>query len=322
MEESFKTRVIITTLQKYGYDLNFQQNVKEPMNRFSDPIESYDFANIPFTMSSIFQLRCPKLNQTVFHLAARKGHVDVIRALIKLPNAKVFINCGDQHDNTALHFAASFQNHSIAVEMVQLLLEHHAIRSMVNMRDQTPLAIHILTSKTDSPDVARLFISEETNNLEDLNQLILNRTTTYLHLAIERGLTKIACFLVSKGASINVPDENGITVSDILPRKRLVRLICAMKQGHQTPNPLSRNQCQLCKHPKSMMESYKDCRLCGRIVCKTCSKRVYDVKLGTIKDVKKDERLCSLCVTVSMLREKHQKERKGFLNMLHGCHDQ
>nr|CCA14596.1 myosinlike protein putative [Albugo laibachii Nc14] len=321
MEESSKIRVLITTLQKYGYDLNFQENVNDSMHRYSDPIESYDIATVPLTVSSIFQLRCPKLNQTVFHLAARKGHVDVIRALIKLPNADVFINCGDQHDNTALHFAASFQNHPIAVEMVQLLLEHHAIRSMVNVRDQTPLAIHILTTKSDISDVARLFISQESNKLEDLNQLTLKKTTTYLHLAIERNLVEIACLLVSNGASINIPDENGITVSDMLPRKKLVRLICAMKQGQQTLNPLNRNQCQLCKHPKSMMESFKDCLLCARIVCKTCSKRPQDVKLGSIKDVKKDGRLCSLCATVTMLREKHQKERKGFLNMLHGCHD-
>ncbi|KAF1316772.1 Myosin-like protein, partial [Globisporangium splendens] len=347
LKDAAKAKLLITTLQKYGYDLQDPMaadsehdamgeqfspsaSATSPAGRASNAElpspSSLDESYAPrpsFSSASILQLREKKNNQTALHIAVKKGHVDVLKALAKLPRVQDHINAGDRHANTALHFAASSAKDS-APEMVELLLNMGASVNAVNVRGQTPLAIHIMTARHDSASIAKQLAAKGM----ELNTLI--NGTTYLHMATENNLIEIACALVTAGASINVPNHNGATVGDVIPKKALIRLIAHMKKGTQVvPNGVIRKCCQICKNPKGLLETLKDCNLCGRTVCKNDSQKASEVHAQMQEGgeslnykipskEKETGRLCTVCCTVVLLRDKQQKAKAGFNQKLFG----
>lgn len=336
--EDKATKIMIAMLQKHGYDLE----VHDADDRGSSASTSSSSArsssgasdhmlprnssssstgsSTPSSATSILQLRDRKNQQTALHIAVKKGHMDVLRALAKLPRVNEFVNVGDRHANTALHFAAS-STKECAAEMVELLFTIGASLHAVNIRGQTPLMTHLLTAREDNPAIAKLFVKKGL-----LLHELVDGSTTYLHMAIAQNLVKTAGALVAGGASINIPDSSGAMVSDIVPRKVLVRLISFMKEGTQSaPLGTSRSCCKMCKAAKGLLESFKDCNLCGRVVCKNCSTKTNEVKaamgaapVATTKE-KDHGRLCNVCCTVVVLRDKQHKAKEGFNQRLFGC---
>ncbi|CEG41339.1 myosin-like protein [Plasmopara halstedii] len=359
-KEAAKAKLLIVTLQKYGYDLEDPARTSSSTSTTSssdssptewspdDDVEPSAAGRLSGPSSaSILALRDRKNQQSALHIAAKKGHLDVLRALAKLPRLSEHLNAGDRHSNTALHFAAS-SNRSNAPDIVELLLNLGANPSAVNVRGQTPLAIHIMTAKPDTPTlITKLFI-EKFRELKSsspssppsspsssmghhtsllcptLNNLV--NGTTYLHMAVERQLGEIGGALVQGGASINVPDQNGIMVSDTIPKKMLVKLITFMTEGSQVgPSDIVRGSCKICRNPKSLLDPLKDCALCSRAVCKNCSQKASEIRKSTsdgsytsLKD--KDEgRFCAVCCTVKILKCKKHNQRENFNKKLMGC---
>lgn len=290
--------IMMQTLRRYGYDLQHTEPVEDQEGVIS---------------THILSLRDPKMDQTPFHLAVRKGHLDVLKALCKLPGLHDCLNQPDRHGNYALHFAAS-SSKSIAAEMTSLLLDHGADPTMLNKQNQTPLYTHLMLIKTDTADVTRVF-TKQNHNLNDLVN-----GTTYLHMAASKRLMTIACALVAGGASINIPNGAGQMVSDTLRRKCLVKLIGSMKEGQQAaPKGAPRSVCKLCRMPPNLLESLHDCKLCGRCACRTCSKKAAEVKRSA--EVEKEAlsgRYCATCSTVLQLREMHMKNRADFQRRMFG----
>lgn len=348
LKEHAKAKLLISTLQKYGYDLQdpmlddaattndtlSPQSALDGLPSPSSLDESYAPRPSTFSSASILQLRERKNNQTALHIAVRKGHVDVLRALAKLPRVQDHVNAGDRHANTALHFAASSAK-ECAPEMVELLLGMSASVKCVNVRGQTPLAIHILTARSDNPSIVKQLVKKSCSDNDDGDGLDLNALingTTYLHMAVENNLLEIAGALITGGASINVPDHNGATVGDVIPKKALVKLICYMKEGSQfTPSNVVRKSCKICKNPKGLLETLKDCKLCGRAVCKNDSQKASEIqaklleggdefkyKQKSSKEKEKAGRLCTVCCTVVLLRDKQHKAKEGFNQKLFG----
>lgn len=320
MEDS-TTKVLLQTLQKHGYDLDDDRDsYEEPVGEERRSSLSSGRAS---TSASILQLRERKNQQTAFHIAVKKGHVDVLKALARLPRIQDHVNAGDRHANTALHFAASSPR-ECAPEMVESLFAMGADMNIMNIRGQTPLAIHIMTTKNDDPTIVRLFLKHRGIPLNDLVN-----GTTYLHMAMERTLTEIGGALISSGASINMPDHNGVMVGDIVTKKTLIRLCCFMREGGSQAAPVSvpHNTCKICKNVKGMLETFKECNLCGRVVCKTCSKKSAEIKAMMPKDdsyavAPKDKdgsRLCTVCCTVVLLRNKQHRAKEHFNEKLYGC---
>ncbi|KAF0690604.1 Aste57867_18006 [Aphanomyces stellatus] len=305
---SVRAHTLITMLQRHGYDL------EDPDG--GDPETRFSAAN----SSGILQLREPKNNQTAFHIAVKKGHVDVLKALMKLPRAEEFVNVGDKHGNTPLHFVASKDNAELQKELGTLLLSLGANLHATNVRGQTPLEVHIVTAKADTSTFVKLisFRGMQLNNL-------INGGTTYLHMAIDRTYLDMASALVNAGASINIPDHNGVMVSDVIPQKTLVRLTKYMREGTQAAPPdVPRLSCKLCKNTKSLLDSLRDCHMCGRTTCRNCSKKLSDIKDPEVaKSEKLDKealavRLCATCCTVTQLRDKKAADQKKFAESLYG----
>uniref|UniRef100_M4BSJ5 Uncharacterized protein n=1 Tax=Hyaloperonospora arabidopsidis (strain Emoy2) TaxID=559515 RepID=M4BSJ5_HYAAE len=352
-KEAAKAKLLIATLQKYGYDLEdptrtsstTSTDSSNSLNEWS-PDDDVDAAarRVSVTSSAgILALRDRKNQQSALHIAAKKGHFDVLRALAKLPRLSEHVNAGDRHCNTALHFAAS-STRSNAPSLVELLLNLGATPAAVNVRGQTPLAIHIMTAKPETPVTITKLIINKFRQLSSstsasppsptdlrtlapcatLNELV--NGTTYLHMAVDRQLGDIGGALVQGGASINVPDQNGVMVSDTIPKKLLVKLITFMTEGSQVaPSDIVRGSCKICRNPKSLLDPLKDCILCGRAVCKNCSEKASEIRKSTsdgshtaLKD--KDEgRFCAVCCTVKILKSKKHNERENFNKKLMGC---
>ncbi|GAB9463564.1 Myosin-like protein [Globisporangium polare] len=348
LKEHAKAKLLISTLQKYGYDLQdpmlddqqhgasadtlSPQSALDGLPSPSSLDESYAPRPSTFSSASILQLRERKNNQTALHIAVRKGHVDVLRALAKLPRVQDHVNAGDRHANTALHFAASSAK-DCAPEMVELLLGMGASVKCVNVRGQTPLAIHILTARSDNASIAKQLVKKNEKDADGLDLNALINGTTYLHMAAENNLLEIAGALITGGASINVPDHNGATVADVIPKKGLVKLICYMKEGSQVaPSNVVRKSCKICKNPKGLLETLKDCNLCGRAVCKNDSQKASEIQAKLLeggdnlkykqkskeKEKEKTGRLCTVCCTVVLLRDKQHKAKEGFNQKLFG----
>ncbi|KAE9301042.1 hypothetical protein PF008_g22855 [Phytophthora fragariae] len=359
-KEAAKAKLLIATLQKYGYDLEdpartsstASTNSSSGSTEWSPDDDEPAARRFSVTSSAgILALRDRKNQQSALHIAAKKGHFDVLRALAKLPRLSEHLNAGDRHSNTALHFAAS-SSRSNAADLVELLLNLGANPSAMNVRGQTPLAIHILTAKPETPATIIKLLIEKFRQVKStssssstptspsspsspaglrapgpvtaLNELV--NGTTYLHMAVERQLGEIAGALVQGGASINVPDHNGVMVSDTIQKKLLVKLITFMTEGSQVaPSDIVRGSCKICRNPKSLLDSLKDCALCGRAVCKNCSEKASDIRKSTsdgsnvtLKD--KDEgRFCAVCCTVKILKSKKHNERENFNRKLMGC---
>ncbi|KAL3664033.1 hypothetical protein V7S43_010918 [Phytophthora oleae] len=359
-KEAAKAKLLIATLQKYGYDLEDPTRSSSTTSTNSstdssstewspdDDVEPAAARRFSVTSSAgILALRDRKNQQSALHIAAKKGHFDVLRALAKLPRLSEHLNAGDRHSNTALHFAAS-STRSNAQDLVELLLNLGANPSAMNVRGQTPLAIHIMTAKPETPPVITKLFIEKFRDLKNpsssstpsspssptglrtpvpcstLNELI--NGTTYLHMAVERQLGEIGGALVQGGASINVPDHNGVMVSDTIPKKLLVKLITFMNEGSQVaPSDIVRGSCKICRNPKSLLDPLKDCALCGRAVCKNCSQKASEIRKSTsdgsyaqLKD--KDEgRFCAVCCTVKILKSKKHNQRENFNKKLMGC---
>ncbi|CAI5724651.1 unnamed protein product [Hyaloperonospora brassicae] len=358
-KEAAKTKLLIATLQKYGYDLEDPTRTSSAtsddsgtnsLNEWS-PDDDADAAarRVSVTTSAgVLALRDRKNQQSALHIAAKKGHVDVLRALAKLPRLAEHVNAGDRHSNTALHFAAS-STRANAPALVELLLNLGANPAAVNVRGQTPLAVHIMTAKPETPVTITRLIIHKFRQLKTapangsttsspssptdrralapcaaLNELV--NGTTYLHMAVDRQLGDIGGALVQGGASINVPDQNGVMVSDTIPKKLLVKLITFMAEGSQVaPSDIVRGSCKLCRNPKSLLDPLRDCVLCGRAVCKNCSEKASEIRKSTsdgshtaLKD--KDEgRFCAVCCTVKILKSKKHNERENFNKKLMGC---
>ncbi|KAI9922630.1 hypothetical protein PsorP6_001130 [Peronosclerospora sorghi] len=353
-EAAKATKLLIATLQKYGYDLEDPTQASSSASTDSShsssewsPDEDVDATAPRFSATSsagILALRDRKNQQSALHIAAKKGHLDVLRALAKLPKLSEHLNVGDRHDNTALHFAAS-STRANAPDLVELLLNLGANPSAMNIRGQTPLAIHIMTAKPETPVTITKLLIDKIRQLKDpltpsspsspsgqrtsmpcmvLNELV--NGTTYLHMAVDRQLGEIGGALVQGGASINVPDHNGVMVSDTIAKKLLVKLITFMTEGSQVaPSDIVRGSCKLCRNPKSLLDPLKDCILCGRAVCKNCSEKASEIRKTTsdgthvtLKD--KDEgRFCAVCCTVKILKTKKHNERQNFNKKLMGC---
>ncbi|KAL0584325.1 hypothetical protein ABG067_005826 [Albugo candida] len=331
---------LIQVLRQRDYDIDFEQIITRDSDsgytgeRISDPDTVDTFDDITLTSCDLFALRDSNNEQTVLHLACKKGHSDILRCLVELPEASAYVNQGDRRGNTALHFAASCQKLSRAIKMIQILSKLGADPNAHNIHNLTPLATHLLTVKVDDISLVREYVYQLNSESDpsSLNRLVGSTDTTYLHLAIERDRMEIASFLVANGACVNIPDGKSLMVSDIVSKKQLIKLISVMKEGQQTPQShASRTHCKVCRNELDECALH-DCYLCGRPVCTSCSMGENDWKTKEEKAIEMllltqtnafndvaGSRLCVVCITVLTRKEKHKKEREEFMMKLHGC---
>ncbi|CAH0493447.1 unnamed protein product [Peronospora farinosa] len=205
--------------------------------------------------------RDPVYGQTALHFAIRGGHLNVVQALLMPHLRGSIVNVADNRRNTALHLAAAKSR-----QMTKLLLECGADVNFPNMRNQTPLGVHILTATRDDPTMTEILLQYRTNVNAPVDK------STILHVALDKGLIEIATRLVRHGARLDLKDESGKTVFDKVDKQQLTKLMVKVMHSPVWVPDSERSKCMECNKKFGCLGSRRHhCRMCGRVLCSACS---------------------------------------------------
>ncbi|KAK1938292.1 Rabankyrin-5 [Phytophthora citrophthora] len=205
--------------------------------------------------------RDPMFGQTALHFAIRGGHLNVVQALLMPQLRGSIVNVADNRRNTALHLAAAKSR-----RMTKLLLECGADVNFLNMRNQTPLGVHILTVTRDDPTLTEILLQHRANANAPVDK------STILHVALDKGLIQVATRLVRHGARLDLKDESGKTVFDKVDKAQLKMLMAKVAHPPVWVPDSERVECMECRKKFGSLGTRRHhCRMCGRVLCSACS---------------------------------------------------
>ncbi|XP_046639772.1 ankyrin repeat and SOCS box protein 13-like isoform X1 [Daphnia pulicaria] len=135
-------------------------------------------------------------NRHPMHYAAKKGNVEVMKALI---SRGYVVNCMTPTELvTPLHEASSKGN----VAAVQFLIEEGAWINARNIDGATPLCVACAAGQTE---VAKLLIE---SNASVNPTILIDPLNSPLHEAVMKGHIQCVKLLISKGAKLNAADRH------------------------------------------------------------------------------------------------------------------
>uniref|UniRef100_A0AAV1T6J1 FYVE-type domain-containing protein n=1 Tax=Peronospora matthiolae TaxID=2874970 RepID=A0AAV1T6J1_9STRA len=258
--------------------------------------------------------RDPVHGQSAMHLAVRFGQLHAVQLLCGKKTRSLLIDAVDTRQNTPLHLAAAKSR-----RITKYLLEHGADASRVNNRNQTALAVQIITTKRDDPLIAEMLLQHKT----DPNSPLGN--STLLHKAVDLKLFEIAYRLVRHGARLDAKDAQGRTVFE-KAEPTILRQLCGKIAYPPVwiPN-VARKSCMSCERHFSHLNigvRRHHCRHCGRLVCGRCSHVSVESEafprtfIGHIDRTMSEERstlkrVCTTCSSVFDERARQGKEGCG-----------
>ncbi|CAK4680520.1 hypothetical protein LEN26_011023 [Aphanomyces euteiches] len=268
----------------------------------------------------------PKHRQSALHLAIRKGHYTIVNELCKTKRIRDLIVLQDRNGNNALHFAVS-RDRKNGPRLVQFLLQYGGLDVVdtPNHRKQTPLVVHIMTTRQTDPTIADILLESGANPA-----VTLLDGSTVLHVAVDRELLDIACSLIRAGAQLNATDKDGIRVIELAQRDnvKLKKLLDAISGPPLWISEKSKKNCMVCAKSFGFAHRRHHCKHCGRICCSECS--AFTVELfrfppkfpGRVtpggKNVTDPQRVCRTCHGVFKTRSAKKEAKSGFLAKLMG----
>ncbi|KAG2779196.1 hypothetical protein PC116_g2652 [Phytophthora cactorum] len=278
-----------------------------------------------------FTERDPVHGQSAMHIAVRFGQLHAVQLLCGKKTRGLLIDAVDNRQNTPLHLAAAKSR-----RITKYLLEHGADGSRVNNRNQTPLAVHIVTTKRDDPLITEMLLQHKT----DPNSALGN--STLLHKAVDLKLFEIASRLVRHGGRLDSKDAQGCMVFEKVDRKVLRQLCGKIAYPPVWVPNMERKGCMICLRNFSRLGvgvRRHHCRHCGRLICGRCSHVSVESEafpssfIGHIDRNASDERsnlkrVCKTCSSVFDERAKQGKESSpggnqkwsdAFMDRVVGC---
>lgn len=114
--------------------------------------------------------------KSLFHLAAERGRVDLVKSMIK--HRAVKINHTNKNGDTALHFAIYYDN----PQVVLTLLEYGADVNLKNRVRDTPLHLAVRYKESDCVLPLLMHRDIKVNETNTRNQTPLDRAMFYQHL--------------------------------------------------------------------------------------------------------------------------------------------
>ncbi|GLD96434.1 hypothetical protein PINS_up005117 [Pythium insidiosum] len=240
--------------------------------------------------------RDPVYGQTALHFAIRGGHIAIVQALLMPELAGSIINVPDSRRNTALHLAAAKSR-----RMAKLLIDANADVNFLNMRNQTPLGVHILTVTKDDPTMTEILLQANANPNAPVDK------STALHVALDKGLYQIAQRLVRHGARLDLKDEHGKMVFDKVDPNGLRMLLSKVTHAPVWIEDTERPACMECQKKFGSLGARRHhCRFCGRLLCAKCAScHVLGSQLPFRQRRKKDrqephkkQRVCHTCYEI------------------------
>ncbi|RHY26544.1 hypothetical protein DYB32_007509 [Aphanomyces invadans] len=257
----------------------------------------------------------PKHCQSALHLAIRKGHYTVVNELCKSKLIYDLMTLQDRNGNTALHFAVA-KDRKNGPRLVQFLLQYggRSIVDVPNQRQQTPLVVHIMTTRQTDPTITDILLEAGA-----APTVALLDGSTILHVAVDRELMDIACSLIRSGAQLNATDRDGVRVIELAQRDnvKLKKLLDAITLPPLWMSEKDKKNCMVCVKPFGFAHRRHHCKHCGRICCSECA--AFSVELCQFppqfpgrtasngKPVKDAQRVCRTCHGVFKTRRSIQE---------------
>ncbi|TMW57101.1 hypothetical protein Poli38472_003026 [Pythium oligandrum] len=240
--------------------------------------------------------RDPVYGQTALHFAIRGGHLAIVQALVMPEIAGSIVNIPDGRRNTALHLAAAKSR-----RMAKVLIDAGADVNFLNMRNQTPLGVHLLTVTRDDPTMTEILLQARADANASVDK------STALHVALDKQLFQIAQRLVRHGARLDLKDESGKMVFDKVDHVTLKMLLSKVSRAPVWVPDEDRSACMEC-HKKfgSLGTRRHHCRYCGRLLCSKCTNchlrgsqlPFRQRRKKDRKDPRKKQRVCSTCYEI------------------------
>ncbi|KAG7376399.1 hypothetical protein PHYPSEUDO_013639 [Phytophthora pseudosyringae] len=262
--------------------------------------------------------RDPMFGQTALHFAIRGGHLNVVQALLMPQLRGSIVNVADNRRNTALHLAAAKSR-----RMTKILLECGADVNFLNMRNQTPLGVHILTVTRDDPTMTEILLQHRANANAPVDK------STILHVALDKGLLQVATRLVRHGARLDLKDESGKIVFDKVDKAQLKMLMAKVAHPPVWVPDSERPECMECRKKFGSLGSRRHhCRMCGRVLCSACSAchvRAKKLPFPARRRGKKNKaekgsantRVCNMCYEISTEGDLHMSNNAGYGTRAH-----
>ncbi|GLE07269.1 hypothetical protein PINS_up017329 [Pythium insidiosum] len=259
-----------------------------------------------------------KHHQTALPLAIRRGHYAIVMELCKTEDVKDLILLTDRNENNALHFAVS-RDRKNGPRLVDYLIKHGAEVEQGERALQTPLVVHIMTTRQTDPAITELFLSTGA----DAN-VVLADGSTLLHVSVERELIDIACALLKHGADAEPPRRQGPARGRAL-RQEVPQEAVQRDHVPAVAGSRRRRGARACRATRrSRFGSRRHhCRHCMRVCCSDCT--AFSIEMfrfpkefpgritGGGKSVKDPQRICRTCHAVFKMRSAQKESKSGFM---------
>lgn len=270
---------LVGLLNKRGY------NIRDSTQGESSGTEDSSITSNSSSVSSLLAgLREPTHGQGPLHIAVRKGDCAVVEALVDNRCAEEIVDLQDHNGNTALHFATGLWRRPECLFMVDKLLGAGASVNLTNKRGLSPVAVHMLTLKVDSPAVLLRLLEHGANPNTEIEG------SSLLHIACRREFAMIAGVLVAFRASLTALNPAGLMCFEAASKR--VRLFM-LRNINDAPPFLSvtqRSKCMRCNSPllspKKVIANFfkrlvggkvskhqSNCYHCGLLYCCDCLTR-------------------------------------------------
>ncbi|CAK9864988.1 unnamed protein product [Sphagnum jensenii] len=165
---------------------------------------------------------------TPLYCAAEGGHKQVVELLLKQPGIESELAPANKNWSTPLH-AAAFWGHNHVVKLLLESPEVQASLAATGSRVKTTTALHLACKHGYRETVSSLLSCKQVRvNVED------NKSLTPLHLAVQKGHTKIVRLLLENGADVDCKsihmaarfgNEAGLTIASLLAEKNREALL-------------------------------------------------------------------------------------------------
>lgn len=141
--------------------------------------------------------------ETPLKLTVKKGYIDVLKQMIKMPSYQQDLHKAYEHGNTLLHIALSDMRN---ISLANALIEHGLINAG-NNAGQTPWKIAI---ENENIQLIIIMLQYMQLTIQDIQYQNTNGNTA-LHIVIpERSLANISLDLINRGI-LNIPNNNNKT---------------------------------------------------------------------------------------------------------------
>ncbi|KAG3164929.1 hypothetical protein PI126_g4878 [Phytophthora idaei] len=330
-------RNMLGLLNKRGYNVRDSALETSIASSSASFTRSSSITSTGSTLSSVLlALREPNHGQTPFHIAVRKGDVQILDALLEHESIDELLDAPDFNGNTALHFATGNWRHPMCLTITERLLEAGANINALNKRGLTPLAVHMLTLKIDNPTlIVKLLEAGADPNTEAEGVAVL-------HLAARRDLPVISGVLVAFGASMLQLNTDGLMCYEVAPNRVKQFMVRSINKVPAYLPMTQRSTCMRCKSPTLInpkkafgnmmkrvlgmhMRAHQcNCYHCGMLFCSQCLKPSGAV--SAIPFVREDDdpddknKTCRLCEAILLERKKKQATQHTFDMHLMGFH--